>query len=54
MLADTLAAVADTAISLKAQLFELDRLREQVAKARLLAEKSGGLYANREAMQSLQ
>jgi hypothetical protein len=32
ILADTLAAIADTAINLKAQLFELDKLREQVGK----------------------
>ena len=54
ILTDTLAAIADTAINLKAQLFELDKLREQVGKARPSAEKSGGLYASREAMQPLQ
>jgi hypothetical protein len=35
-----LAAIADTAANLKAQLFELERLREQVGKALLSAEKS--------------
>ena len=55
VLTDTLAAIADTATSLKAQLFELDKLREQVGNARPSAETSGGLYADadREAMQPL-
>jgi hypothetical protein len=35
-----LAAIADRATNLKAQLFELERLREQVGKAVLSAEKS--------------
>jgi hypothetical protein len=35
-----LAGIADRAASLKAQLFELERLREQVRKALLSAEKS--------------
>jgi hypothetical protein len=40
-LTDTrLAAVTDTAANLKAQLFELERLREQVGRALLSAEKS--------------
>jgi hypothetical protein len=54
ILTDTLAAIADTAMNLKAQLSELDKLREQVGKARPSAEKSGGLHADREAMQPLQ
>jgi hypothetical protein len=38
-LTDTrLAAVTDTAANLKAQIFELERLREQVGKALLSAE----------------
>jgi hypothetical protein len=53
ILTDNLAAIADTTIKLKAQLFELDKLREQVATTRPSAETSGGLYANREAMQPL-
>jgi hypothetical protein len=36
----SLAVITDTAAKLKAQLFELERLREQVGKALLLAEKS--------------
>jgi hypothetical protein len=35
-----LAAIADRAANLKAQLFELERLREQVGKALLSAKKS--------------
>ena len=35
-----LAGIADSAANLKAQLFELERLREQVGKALLSAEKS--------------
>jgi hypothetical protein len=35
-----LAAITDTAANLKAQLFELERLREQVGKVLLSAEKS--------------
>jgi hypothetical protein len=35
-----LAAIADRATNLKAQLFELERLRERVGKAVLSAEKS--------------
>jgi hypothetical protein len=53
ILTSHLAVIADTANTLKAQLFELDRLREQVEKARPSAETSGGLYADREAMQPL-
>jgi hypothetical protein len=53
-LTDTLATIADRAISLKVQLFELDKLREQVGKARHSAEQPGELYASREALQSLQ
>jgi hypothetical protein len=54
ILTDILAAIADTAISLKAQLLELDRLREQVDSSRPSAETSGDLRADREAMQPLQ
>jgi hypothetical protein len=35
-----LAAIADRAANLEAQLFELERLRERVGKAALSAEKS--------------
>ena len=34
VLTDTLAAITDTAIRLKSQLFELDKLREQIEKAK--------------------
>ena len=40
LLQQRLAAITDTAANLKAQLFELERLREQVGKALLSAEKS--------------
>jgi chromosome segregation ATPase len=44
-----LAAITGTAASLKAQLYELERLREQIRKALLSAEKSrnrnGGMGA---------
>jgi hypothetical protein len=40
ILLQRLAAITDTAANLKAQLFELERLREQVGKALLSAEKS--------------
>jgi len=40
LLQQRLAAVTDTAANLKAQLFELERLREQIRKALLSAEKS--------------
>jgi hypothetical protein len=53
-LIDTLATIADNALSLKTQLFELNKLREQVGKAQYSAEQPGDLYANREVLQSLQ
>jgi hypothetical protein len=53
-LTDKLATIADRAIRLKVQLFELDGLREQVGKARYSTEQPGDLYASREALQSLQ
>ena len=44
-----LAAITGTAANLKAQLFELERLREQIRKALLSAEKisnrNGGMGA---------
>ena len=50
IVANTLANIADRAISLKAQLFELDKLRELVQEALLSAEHSGPLHADRKAM----
>jgi hypothetical protein len=40
LLQQRLAAITDTAANLKAQLFELERLREQIRKALLSAENS--------------
>jgi hypothetical protein len=39
LLQQRLAAITDTAANLKAQLFELEQLREQIRKALLSAEK---------------
>jgi hypothetical protein len=53
ILSDNLAVIDETGTNLKAQLFELDRLRKQVGAARSSTEETRGLYADRAAMQPL-